>query len=76
MERSLLPGVKADFRMNVLAYRPGAALPQVEIHVMEHGLLMLSGGGIYLYHQDGTLRIERTTISDHLIKGSGAGIAL
>jgi len=26
---------------------PGAALGQVEIHVMEHGLLMLEGGGIY-----------------------------
>ncbi len=26
---------------------PGAALSMVEIHVMEHGLLMLEGGGIY-----------------------------
>ena len=30
-----------------MAYEPGAALAQVEIHVMEHGLLMLEGGGIY-----------------------------
>ena len=36
-----------DFRVNTMAYQPGAALPAVEIHVMEHGLLMLEGGGIY-----------------------------
>ncbi len=30
-----------------MTYQPGAALPMVEIHVMEHGLLMLAGGGIY-----------------------------
>ena len=36
-----------DFRVNTMTYQPGAALPMVEIHVMEHGLLMLEGGGIY-----------------------------
>jgi len=30
-----------------MTYLPGAALSMVEIHVMEHGLLMLEGGGIY-----------------------------
>jgi (S)-ureidoglycine aminohydrolase len=30
-----------------MTYLPGATLPMVEIHVMEHGQLMLSGGGIY-----------------------------
>jgi (S)-ureidoglycine aminohydrolase len=30
-----------------MTYRPGASLPGVEVHVMEHGLLMLEGGGIY-----------------------------
>ena len=30
-----------------MTYQPGAALSMVEIHVMEHGLLMLEGGGIY-----------------------------
>ncbi len=30
-----------------MCYQPGAALALVEIHVMEHGLLMLQGGGIY-----------------------------
>jgi (S)-ureidoglycine aminohydrolase len=36
-----------DFAVNTMTYEPGAALAQVEIHVMEHGLLMLAGGGIY-----------------------------
>ena len=36
-----------DFAVNVMTYQPGAALAMVEIHVMEHGLLMLEGGGIY-----------------------------
>jgi (S)-ureidoglycine aminohydrolase len=46
--RSLLPDSLAfDFAVNTMTYAPGAALSQVEIHYMEHGLLMLEGGGIY-----------------------------
>lgn len=46
--RTLLPTDPAfDFAVNTMTYQPGAALPMVEIHVMEHGLLMLEGGGIY-----------------------------
>jgi (S)-ureidoglycine aminohydrolase len=46
--RSLLPASYAfDFAVNTMTYAPGAALSQVEIHYMEHGLLMLEGGGIY-----------------------------
>jgi (S)-ureidoglycine aminohydrolase len=46
--RSLLPdGPSYDFAVNTMTYDPGAALSMVEIHVMEHGLLMLEGGGIY-----------------------------
>jgi (S)-ureidoglycine aminohydrolase len=44
----LLPDEPAfDLAMNVFTYQPGATLPFVETHVMEHGLLMLSGQGIY-----------------------------
>lgn len=44
----LLPEDPAfDFAINTMTYQPGAALSMVEIHVMEHGLLMLEGGGIY-----------------------------
>jgi (S)-ureidoglycine aminohydrolase len=46
--RALLPASLAfDFACNTMTYAPGAALSQVEIHYMEHGLLMLEGGGIY-----------------------------
>lgn len=46
--RSLMPDNPAyDFAVNTMTYDPGAALSMVEIHVMEHGLLMLEGGGIY-----------------------------
>lgn len=46
--RSLLPDTVAfDFAVNTMTYAPGASLSLVEMHVMEHGLLMLEGGGIY-----------------------------
>ena len=46
--RTLVPNsVTYDFAVNMMVFQPGAALPMVEIHVMEHGLLMLAGGGIY-----------------------------
>ncbi len=46
--RSLMPDEQSyDFAVNTMTYDPGAALAMVEIHVMEHGLLMLEGGGIY-----------------------------
>jgi (S)-ureidoglycine aminohydrolase len=46
--RHLLPDhLGFDFAVNTMTYQPGASLSQVEIHVMEHGLLMLHGGGIY-----------------------------
>jgi (S)-ureidoglycine aminohydrolase len=46
--RALLPpSLALDFAVNTMTYAPGAALSQVEIHYMEHGLLMLLGGGIY-----------------------------
>jgi (S)-ureidoglycine aminohydrolase len=46
--KCLLPDIPAfDFAVNTMVYQPGAALSMVEMHVMEHGLLMLEGGGIY-----------------------------
>jgi len=44
----LLPDeMNFDFAVNTMVYQPGAALSMVEMHVMEHGLIMLEGGGIY-----------------------------
>jgi (S)-ureidoglycine aminohydrolase len=46
--RPLIPDSRSfDFAVNSMSFEPGASLPMVEIHVMEHGLLMISGGGIY-----------------------------
>lgn len=46
--KCLLPDVPSfDFAVNTMIYQPGAALSMVEMHVMEHGLIMLEGGGIY-----------------------------
>ncbi len=46
--QSLVPAdASFDFAVNVMTFLPGATLPMVEIHFMEHGLLMLAGGGIY-----------------------------
>jgi (S)-ureidoglycine aminohydrolase len=44
----LLPDTMSfDFAVNTMTYQPGTALGMVEMHVMEHGLIMLEGGGIY-----------------------------
>ena len=46
--RALLPNAASfDFAVNVMTFVPGARLAQVEVHVMEHGLAMLAGEGIY-----------------------------
>ncbi len=49
----LLPGKpEFDLAVNIFTYRPGATLPFVETHVMEHGLQMLRGQGIYRLDTD------------------------
>lgn len=46
--RTLVPTDPAfDMAVNTMTFQPGASLPMVEVHVMEHGLLMLEGSGIY-----------------------------
>lgn len=45
---TLLPiEIGFDMAVNVFTYESGATLPFVETHVMEHGLYMRSGQGIY-----------------------------
>jgi (S)-ureidoglycine aminohydrolase len=41
-----------DLAVNIFTYQPGASLPFVETHVMEHGLQMLRGQGIYRLDAD------------------------
>jgi (S)-ureidoglycine aminohydrolase len=51
--RALVPdAAQYDFAVNTMTYEPGASLSMVEIHLMEHGLLMLEGGGIYRLGDD------------------------
>jgi (S)-ureidoglycine aminohydrolase len=48
MLQKLLPaGTAYDCEVNVMDFAPGGSLPYVETHFMEHGLLLLNGGGIY-----------------------------
>ncbi|HEY4416311.1 MAG TPA: (S)-ureidoglycine aminohydrolase [Verrucomicrobiae bacterium] len=49
----LLPDhLSFDLAVNIFTYDPGATLPFVETHIMEHGLLMLSGRGLYRLDAD------------------------
>jgi (S)-ureidoglycine aminohydrolase len=49
----LLPrDARFDMAVNVFTFQPGTALPLVEVHVMEHGLLMLEGQGVYRLGDD------------------------
>jgi len=46
--KTLLPDEPAfDMAVNIFTYQPGATLPFVETHVMEHGLMMIAGAGVY-----------------------------
>ena len=46
--QTLLPDQpEFDLAVNIFTYQPGATLPMVETHVMEHGMLFLGGQGIY-----------------------------
>jgi (S)-ureidoglycine aminohydrolase len=51
--QTLLPAEPSfDLAVNLFSFRPGATLPMVEVHVMEHGLLMLAGQGVYRLGDD------------------------
>lgn len=44
--------MQADMAINIFTYDPGATLPFVESHVMEHGMMFLDGGGVYRLDAD------------------------
>jgi len=51
--KTLIPdSLAADLAVNIFTYDPGATLPFVETHVMEHGMLFLAGGGVYRLDAD------------------------
>ncbi|TKA96712.1 (S)-ureidoglycine aminohydrolase [Cereibacter changlensis] len=37
-----------DMAMNILSFAPGTYFPMIETHIMQHGLYMLQGQGMYL----------------------------
>ena len=41
-----------DMHVTIVTIRPGAAIPFAETHVMEHGLYVLEGKGVYRLNQD------------------------
>ncbi|HEY6168675.1 MAG TPA: (S)-ureidoglycine aminohydrolase [Verrucomicrobiae bacterium] len=48
----LLDTPGADMAVNIFTYDPGATLPFVETHIMEHGMLFLDGSGVYRLGDD------------------------
>lgn len=51
--QALLPdGIAFDMAVNIFTYAPGGTLPFVECHVMEHGMLILEGAGVYKLGDD------------------------
>lgn len=51
--QTLIPDdLRYDFAMNILNFEPGNGLPYVETHVMEHGLFILQGKGLYYLNND------------------------
>ncbi|SMO97737.1 (S)-ureidoglycine aminohydrolase [Paracoccus laeviglucosivorans] len=52
VQKMLPEDVRFDFEFNIMSFDPGASLAYVETHFMEHGLLMLDGGGVYRLDRD------------------------
>ncbi len=49
----LLPDApEYDMAVNLFTYQPGATLPFAETHVMEHGMVMTAGAGVYRLDED------------------------
>ncbi|PWC04916.1 bifunctional allantoicase/(S)-ureidoglycine aminohydrolase [Agromyces badenianii] len=41
-----------DMHVNIVTFKPGASIPFAETHVMEHGLYVLEGKGVYRLNED------------------------
>jgi (S)-ureidoglycine aminohydrolase len=60
MLQLLIPDeMQYDMAMNIFTFEPGHSLPYVETHIMEHGLYVLQGKGLY-YLEDTWMEIEAT----------------
>ena len=44
--------LRHDMQVNIVNFEPGGVIPFPETHVMEHGLYVLEGKGVYLLNTD------------------------
>ena len=44
--------IRHDMHVNIVTIQPGAVIPFMETHVMEHGLYVLEGKGVYRLNDD------------------------
>ncbi len=44
--------LRYDMHVNIVTFEPGAVIPFMETHVMEHGLYVLEGKAVYKLNQD------------------------
>ena len=44
--------VRYDMHINIVTFEPGAIIPFMETHIMEHGLYVLEGKAVYRLNQD------------------------
>lgn len=44
--------VRYDMHLNIVTFEPGAVIPFMETHIMEHGLYVLEGKAVYRLNQD------------------------
>jgi (S)-ureidoglycine aminohydrolase len=44
--------MRHDMHVNIVTFAPGASIPFPETHVMEHGIYILQGKGMYLLNED------------------------
>ncbi|OOY26145.1 (S)-ureidoglycine aminohydrolase [Thioclava sediminum] len=44
--------LRHDMHVNIVTFMPGGTIPFAETHVMEHGIFVLQGRGVYLLNQD------------------------
>jgi len=44
--------IRHDMHVNIVTFEPGAIIPFLETHVMEHGLYVLEGKAVYKLNRD------------------------
>ena len=44
--------MRHDMHVNIVNFKPGGMIPFMETHVMEHGIYILEGKGVYRLNED------------------------